>query len=224
MVCGFLIFAAHLLIVLANTAGVPNGYTPQGTFQPNPANMPPLPPPANSGPSPVNGISGNNVPEESSRVEDPLPRRRPLTGGNGNPTQRFTVVNLSAADQVDTNFPPPNNSSGGKYMSAEEEKRRLREAMDRVDRDGAQKVAKPAPTPPPAASGSSGAPAAQPKKWLSAEDEKARLRQQQELYDAARTRAEQLQRAASQEPDGSSSMALQEQVWHIGTFVSLEPR
>lgn len=109
-------------------------------------------------------------------------------------------------------------------MSAEEEKRRLREAMDRVDRDGVQKVAKPAPTPPPVPSGSSGAPAAQPKKWLSAEDEKARLRQQQELYDAARTRAEQLQRAASQEPGGSSSMALQEQVWHIGTFVSLEPR
>ncbi|KAG9016627.1 hypothetical protein FRB90_002742 [Tulasnella sp. 427] len=203
-------------------AGVPNGFTPQAQppFQAPPANMPP-PPPANTGPSPVNGMSGmnaNNASEEV-RAEDPLPRRRPVTGGSVGPTQRFTIVNLSAADQVDSPggypFPPPPAPSASKYMSAEEEKRRLREAMDRVDRPGGQQVAarrEPTP-PPPVPSASSSAPVAQPKVFLSAEEEKARLRQQHELYDAARTRAEQLQRAAAQEAvtGGSSSSDFQEQ-------------
>ncbi|KAG8900983.1 hypothetical protein FRC01_009978, partial [Tulasnella sp. 417] len=194
--------------------GVPNQYTPQGSFQPNPPNVPPLPP-ANNGPSPLNGMNGNNnVPEEGN---DNIPRRRPLTGGSGghgNP-QRFTIVNLSAADHADmppNAFPPANNPPPAKYMSAEEEKRRLRDAMDKVDRDNVQKTPKPEPTPPPAASGSSGAAASgPPKQWLSAEEEKARLRQQHELFEAARIRAEQLQRAAAMEAGGSSGMVPQEQ-------------
>ncbi|KAG8901483.1 hypothetical protein FRB99_005287 [Tulasnella sp. 403] len=186
-------------------AGMPNGsYTglPSGGMPPPPTNVS-LPDVSTSNPPP---------PPEEPRTQAPPARRRPGTGGS-NPTHRFTVVNVSPEYDEDLRPPMPNGSSSqpNGFMSADDEKRRLKEAMDRVDKFGVQSQ----PTQQTAGSSSAGAssspaPASQPaRKWLSAEDEKAQLAKQHELYDSARNRAQHLQSIASEM--GGSSPAVSSQ-------------
>lgn len=166
-------------------------------------------------PSPqANGVNGTGSPSDGGS-DDRQAQRRPRAGSAAVTTARFTVVNGDADHESDLMQNGRNSMPAGRYPTAEEEKRRLQEAMNKVDAQGvlAQQPAPNGDAPEYSPNNeTAGASSSQPsqsqpaKQWLSAEEEKARMAQQNAAYESARQRADRLQRAAAEAHQVSRSI------------------